>query len=81
MAPNMRQRLVTTVVRGEWASMEQSVVLMSRDSSELCVHSQDWDQAYTLRDLTRDMLAMVRTPLLPGSYRQVQMLSELEELI
>ena len=39
MAPNMRQRLVTTVVCGEWASMEQSVVLMSRDSSELHVRT------------------------------------------
>ena len=54
----------------------------------LSVHRQDWEQAYTLIDLTRDMLDTELTALSAESYQraypimvQVQMLAELEEVI
>eukprot|EP00092_Neocalanus_flemingeri_P019853 GFUD01021504.1.p1 GENE.GFUD01021504.1~~GFUD01021504.1.p1 ORF type:complete len:2235 (+),score=707.01 GFUD01021504.1:192-6707(+) len=81
--------------RGEWAAMGQSVSLLPRDSQDgafyravLGVHSQEWDQAYQLIDITRDMLDTELTALSAESYQraypimvQVQMLAELEEVI
>ena len=52
------------------------------------MHHQDWDQAYTLIDITRDMLDTELTALSAESYQraypimvQLQMLAELEECI
>ena len=81
--------------RGEWSAMVQSVNLIPRDSQDgafyravLCVHSEDWDQAYQLIDVTRDMLDTELTALSAESYQraypimvQLQMLAELEEAI
>ena len=81
--------------RGEWAAMVQSVSLLPRDSQDgafyravLAVHKQDWEAAYHLIDVTRDMLDTELTALSAESYQraypimvQVQMLAELEEVI
>ena len=81
--------------RGEWSAMAQSVALLGPDTQDgafyravLCVHGQDWDQAYSLIDVTRDMLDTELTALSAESYQraypimvQLQMLAELEEAI
>ena len=98
--PATRQRMARMAStaawgRAEWAAMGQSVALLPRDSQDgafyravLCVHSQDWEQAYQLIDVTRDMLDTELTALSAESYQraypimvQVQMLAELEEVI
>ena len=100
VGPETRQRMARMAStaawgRGEWASMEQSVSLLPRDSQDgafyravLSVHRQDWESAYHLIDLTRDMLDTELTALSAESYQraypimvQVQMLAELEEVV